>query len=83
MRTLPQVTIAKLRGRLRAGGVELAMTADMRFAATGHTWLSQRETRMGIFPGGRHPGLTQSFRTPDAEHIRKAGSTRLPGSRSA
>lgn len=52
MRTLPQVTIAKLRGRLRAGGAELAMTADMRFAATGHTWLSQPETRMGIFPGG-------------------------------
>lgn len=52
LRTLPQVTIAKLRGRLRAGGAELAMTADMRFAAAGRTWLAQPETRMGIFPGG-------------------------------
>ncbi|GIH71253.1 enoyl-CoA hydratase/isomerase family protein [Sphaerimonospora thailandensis] len=51
-RTLPQVTIAKLRGRLRAGGAELAMAADMRFAARGRTWLAQPETRMGIFPGG-------------------------------
>ncbi|MFJ8431512.1 enoyl-CoA hydratase/isomerase family protein [Kitasatospora sp. NPDC094019] len=51
-RALPQVTIAKLRGRLRAGGVELAMAADMRFAAKGETWLGQPETRMGIFPGG-------------------------------
>ncbi|BCL26674.1 enoyl-CoA hydratase/isomerase family protein [Streptomyces aurantiacus] len=52
LRTLPQVTIAKLAGRLRAGGSELAMAADMRFAAKGRTWLSQPETRMGIFPGG-------------------------------
>lgn len=52
LRTLPQVTIAKLRGRLRAGGAELAMTADMRFAAAGETWLSQPESLMGIFPGG-------------------------------
>jgi enoyl-CoA hydratase/carnithine racemase len=51
-RGLPQVTIAKLRGRLRAGGAELAMAADMRFAAKGETWLGQPETRMGIFPGG-------------------------------
>ncbi|WP_227998954.1 enoyl-CoA hydratase/isomerase family protein [Nocardia australiensis] len=51
-RRLPQVTIAKLRGRLRAGGVELAMAADMRFAAADQTWLGQPETRMGIFPGG-------------------------------
>jgi enoyl-CoA hydratase/carnithine racemase len=51
-RTLPQVTIAKLRGRLRAGGAELAMAADMRFAAKDETWLGQPETRMGIFPGG-------------------------------
>lgn len=28
------------------------MTADMRFAAAGQTWLAQPETRMGIFPGG-------------------------------
>jgi enoyl-CoA hydratase/carnithine racemase len=52
VRSLPQVTIAKLRGRLRGGGNELAMAADMRFAAAGRTWLSQIETRMGIIPGG-------------------------------
>jgi enoyl-CoA hydratase/carnithine racemase len=52
LRTLPQVTIAKLRGHLRAGGAELAMTADMRFAAADQTWLSQPESLMGIFPGG-------------------------------
>ncbi|MBQ0964122.1 enoyl-CoA hydratase/isomerase family protein [Streptomyces sp. RK23] len=52
LRALPQVTIAKLRGYARAGGVELAMAADMRFAAADRTWLSQPESLMGIFPGG-------------------------------
>jgi len=52
IRTLPQITIAKLRGRVRAGGAELAMALDMRFAASDQTWLAQPETRMGIFPGG-------------------------------
>jgi enoyl-CoA hydratase/carnithine racemase len=52
LRSLPQVTIAKLRGRLRGGGNELAMAADLRFAARGETWLSQVESRIGIIPGG-------------------------------
>lgn len=52
LRALPQVTIAKLRGYARAGGAELAMTADMRFAAADRTWMSQPESLMGIFPGG-------------------------------
>ncbi|WP_193079057.1 enoyl-CoA hydratase/isomerase family protein [Brevibacterium aurantiacum] len=52
LRRLPQVTIAKLRGYARAGGAELAMAADMRFAASDRTWLSQPESLMGIFPGG-------------------------------
>ena len=52
LRTLPQVTIAMLRGYARAGGIELAMAADMRFAAADRTWLSQPESLMGIFPGG-------------------------------
>lgn len=52
LRALPQVTIAKLRGYARAGGVELAMAADMRFAATEKTWLAHPESLMGIFPGG-------------------------------
>lgn len=52
IRSLPQVTIAKLRGRLRGGGNELAMAMDMRFAAAGATWMSQIEVRSGIIPGG-------------------------------
>jgi len=39
LRSLPQVTVAKLRGRLRGGGNELALAADMRFAAAGRTWM--------------------------------------------
>ena len=56
IRMLPQVTIAKLAGRLRGGGNEFATAFDMRFAASGRTWLAQPETRMGIIPGG---GATQ------------------------
>lgn len=52
IRDLPQVTIAKLHGRLRGGGNELAMAADLRYAAAGETWLSQIESRLGISPGG-------------------------------
>ncbi len=52
IRTLPQLTIAKLRGRARAGGAELALAADLRFAAAGDTWIGLPETRMGIFSGG-------------------------------
>ncbi|MFI1996902.1 enoyl-CoA hydratase/isomerase family protein [Actinoplanes sp. NPDC020271] len=52
VRSLPQLTIAKLRGRLRGGGNEFAMAADLRFAAAGETWLSQIESRIGIIPGG-------------------------------
>jgi enoyl-CoA hydratase/carnithine racemase len=52
VRNLPQITIAKLRGRLRGGGSELAMAHDLRFAAAGETWFSQVESRVGIFPGG-------------------------------
>ncbi|MGH2861534.1 MAG: enoyl-CoA hydratase/isomerase family protein [Solirubrobacteraceae bacterium] len=52
IRSLPQVTIAKLRGRLRGGGNELAMAADLRYAAAGETWMSQIESPLGIIPGG-------------------------------
>ena len=40
----------KLRGRAR-GGAELAMAADLCFAA-GRTWLSLYEVRAGAIPGG-------------------------------
>lgn len=52
VRSLPQVTIAKLRGYLRGGGNEFAMATDLRYAAAGQTWLGQIEARMGIIPGG-------------------------------
>jgi enoyl-CoA hydratase/carnithine racemase len=59
VRSLPQLTIAKLRGRLRGGGNELAMAADLRFAADGETWMSQVESRIGIIPGGGTQLLTR------------------------
>jgi enoyl-CoA hydratase/carnithine racemase len=52
IRALPQVTIAKLRGYLRGGGNELAMAADLSYAADGQTWMGQIEARMGTIPGG-------------------------------
>lgn len=51
LRTLPQVTIAKIAGFARGGGIELAMALDMRFAAIGKAGLAHPETRMGIIPG--------------------------------
>jgi len=52
LRTLPQVTIAKIAGLARGGGNELLMALDMRFAASGRTGLAQPEVQMGIMPGG-------------------------------
>lgn len=61
IRALPQVTIAKLRGRLRGGGNELAMATDLRYAAAGATWMSQVESRIGIIPGGGGSTLLTSL----------------------
>ncbi|GAA4812942.1 enoyl-CoA hydratase/isomerase family protein [Streptomyces ziwulingensis] len=51
IRTLPQITIAKLRGLARGGGAELLSAMDMRFAAREHAGLAQPEDTMGIIPG--------------------------------
>ena len=51
-RTMPKVTIAKIEGRARGGGSELALSMDMRFAAAGRAILSQPEVLLGIIPGG-------------------------------
>ncbi|GGT15698.1 MULTISPECIES: enoyl-CoA hydratase/isomerase family protein [Streptomyces] len=51
IRTLPQITIAKLRGLTRGGGAELLSAMDMRFAAREHAGLAQPEDMMGIIPG--------------------------------
>lgn len=56
LRTLPQVTIAKIAGLARGGGHELLLALDMRFAAIGRVGLAQPEVLMGIIPGG---GATQ------------------------
>ncbi|WP_344581946.1 enoyl-CoA hydratase/isomerase family protein [Streptomyces lunalinharesii] len=51
IRSLPQVTIAKLRGLARGGGAELLSAMDMRFASLEHAGLGQIECGMGIIPG--------------------------------
>ena len=52
LRALPQITIAKIAGLVRGGGLEFVMAADMRFAALGPTGLAHNETSLGIIPGG-------------------------------
>lgn len=56
LREQPQVTIVKLAGLARGGGVEFVAAADMVFAAEGRAGLAQCEVLMGITPGG---GATQ------------------------
>ncbi len=51
-RTMPKATIAKIEGRCRGGGSELALSCDMRFAARGKAILGQPEVGVGIIPGG-------------------------------
>jgi enoyl-CoA hydratase/carnithine racemase len=52
IRSLPQITIGKIRGFARGGGNEFQMALDMRFAAIGRSGQAQPETLQGIYPGG-------------------------------
>lgn len=52
VRSLPQITIAKLTGLARGGGNEFLMALDMRFAAIGNAGQAQPEVLLGIMPGG-------------------------------
>ncbi len=51
LRTMPKVSIAKIAGRCRGGGSELALACDMRFATLGKAVFGQPEVGVGIIPG--------------------------------
>jgi enoyl-CoA hydratase/carnithine racemase len=55
-RNMPKVTIAKIEGRARGGGSEIALAMDMCFAAAGKAIFGQPEVAVGLVPGG---GSTQ------------------------
>jgi enoyl-CoA hydratase/carnithine racemase len=55
-RNMPKVTIAKIEGRARGGGNEIALAMDMCFAAVGKAVFSNPEVAIGLVPGG---GATQ------------------------
>lgn len=50
-RKLDKPTIAMLSGRMNGAGTEFALSLDMRFAATGRTWIGQFEVALGLLPG--------------------------------
>ncbi len=70
---IPRVVIAAINGYCLGGGLELAMCADLRFAAAGAT-LGQPEIKLGIIPGAggtqRLPRLVAPSR---AKHIIYSG----------
>ena len=53
---MPKATIAKVEGRVRGGGSEIALAMDMCFAAVGKAIFGQPEVAIGLVPGG---GSTQ------------------------
>src|ERR1700678_2149485 len=55
-RNMPKVSIAKIEGRARGGGSEIALAMDMCFAAIGKAIFGHPEVAIGLVPGG---GATQ------------------------
>jgi len=53
---MPKVTIAKIEGRARGGGSEIALAMDMCFTAIGKAIFGHPEVAIGLVPGG---GATQ------------------------
>jgi enoyl-CoA hydratase/carnithine racemase len=51
-RNMPKVTISKVEGRARGGGSEIAIAADMCFAAAGKAIFGHPEVAVGLVPGG-------------------------------
>jgi enoyl-CoA hydratase/carnithine racemase len=51
-RNMPKVTIAKVEGRARGGGSEIALAMDMCFAAMGKAIFGHPEVAVGLVPGG-------------------------------
>jgi len=60
------ITIASIRGRVRGGGSEFALSCDMRFASIENGVFGQPEVGVGIVPAGgaveRLPGLVGTAR---------------------
>lgn len=48
----PVVSIALIRGRVRGGGAEIAVSFDMRFASLERAIFGQPEVGAGLYPGG-------------------------------
>src|ERR1700722_1724781 len=57
-RNMPKATIAKVEGRARGGGSEIALAMDMCFAAIDKAIFCQPEVAIGLVPGG---GSTQKL----------------------
>ncbi len=67
-RLMPKVTIGKIDGIARGGGLELLAALDMRFCSLEKTRLGQPEVPLGIIPGGggtarwpRHIGYARAM----------------------
>jgi enoyl-CoA hydratase/carnithine racemase len=60
------ITIASIRGRVRGGGSEFALSCDLRFASIENSLFGQPEVGVGIVPAGgaveRLPGLVGTAR---------------------